>query len=104
MQFHALKNSMQGEEINVDEDVAAEEGVDESNAGQSFVDDAEEDQAAKAKEAVKQLVSKFSWEILQKVIPQALQKPSNLANGGEAGGGDTDGVGGVDEQQDGGLE
>ena len=46
MQFHALKNSMQGEEVNVDEDVAAEEGVDESNAGQSFVDDAE-DQAAK---------------------------------------------------------
>ena len=46
MQFHALKNSMQGEEVNVDEDVAAGEGVDESNAGQSFVDDAE-DQAAK---------------------------------------------------------
>ena len=46
MQFHALKNSMQGEEVNVDEDVAAEEGVDESNTGQSFVDDAE-DQAAK---------------------------------------------------------
>ena len=38
------------------------------------------------------------------MIPQALQEPSNLANGEEAGGGDTDGVGGVDEQQGGGLE
>ena len=34
-------NAMQGKEVNVDEDVATGEGVDESNAGQSFVDDAE---------------------------------------------------------------
>lgn len=45
MQFHALKNSMQGEEVNVDEDVAAGEGVDESNADQTFADDTE-DQAS----------------------------------------------------------
>ena len=44
--FEEVVNAMQGKEVNVDEDVATGEGVDESNAGQSFVDDAE-DQAAK---------------------------------------------------------
>ena len=38
------------------------------------------------------------------MIPQALQEPSNSANDEEAGGGDTDGVRGVDQQQRGGLE
>ena len=39
--FEEVVNAMQGKEVNVDEDVATGEGVDESNAGQSFVDDAE---------------------------------------------------------------
>ena len=43
--FEEVVNSMQGEEVNVDEDVAAGEGVDESNADQTFADDTE-DQAS----------------------------------------------------------
>ena len=39
--FEEVVNAMQGKEVNVDEDVTTGEGVDESNAGQSFVDDAE---------------------------------------------------------------
>ena len=44
--FEEVVNAMQGKEVNVDEDVATGEGVDESNAGQSFVDDAEVQVAA----------------------------------------------------------
>ena len=48
------------------------------------------------------LASKFSWSILEKLILQALQEPSKTAN--EAGGGVTDGVRGVDQQQGGVVE
>ena len=50
------------------------------------------------------LASKFSWKILKKLILQALQQPSNSASDEEAGGEDTDGVLGVDQQQGGGVE
>ena len=50
------------------------------------------------------LASKFSWKVLKKLILQAPQEPSNLASDEEeVGGGDTDGVRGVD-QQGGGVE
>ena len=41
------------------------------------------------------LASKFSWKILKKLIPQ---QPSDLASDEEVGGGDTDGVQGIDQQ------
>ena len=50
------------------------------------------------------LASKFSWKLLKKLILQALQEPSNPASDEEAGGEDTDGVQGVDQQQGGGVE
>ena len=49
------------------------------------------------------LASKFSWKILKKLLLQAPQGPPNLASDKEVGGGDTDGVKGVD-QQGGGVE
>ena len=48
------------------------------------------------------LASKFSWSILKKLILQALQEPPKTAN--EAGGEDTDGLRGVDQQQGGVVE
>ena len=49
------------------------------------------------------LASKFSWKILKKLVLQAPQEPSDLASDEEVGGGDTDGVQGID-QQGGGVE
>ena len=49
------------------------------------------------------LASKFSWKILKKLILRAPQQPLDLASDEEVGGGDTDGVRGVD-QQGGGVE
>ena len=49
------------------------------------------------------LASKFSWKVLKKLILQAPQEPSNLASDEEVGGGDTDGVQGIN-QQGGGVE
>ena len=44
------------------------------------------------------LASKFSWKILKKLVLQAPQEPSDLASDEEVGGGDTDGVQGIDQQ------